>query len=365
MAMRRTGIAELPLHYGKCPRWLFERMHRLARAITEVIVYEYGPDEFVSRLSDPFFFQSFGCVLGFDFHSSGLTTTVCGALKEGLRGLEKDLWIFVAGGKGGTSRRSPEEIERFGENFGLSINVSNLVYASRMSAKVDNTALQDGYQLYHHNFIFTRSGLWTVIQQGMNPKSRWARRYHWLSSEVKDFVCEPEKAICCDHTAKVLNLVAKESGQARDMSTQLSRQRPSRLIAEVKRLPNLKLPREHKLFFQDLNPSYLSRVLLSTYESQPNNFERLLGIRGVGPKTIRALSLLSELIYGVKVSRNDPVKFSFAFGGKDGVPRELDKKCMDESTRILQNIIGKTKMEYTEKRSALKRLYNFYKRDVG
>lgn len=356
MTMRRTGIAEMPLHYGKMPSWLFGRMVQLARQIAIAIVTEYGPEEMVKRLSDPYWFHAFGCALGFDWNSSGLTTTVCGAFKEALKGLERDLGIFVAGGKGGTSRKSPQEIERFGEKFSLPINVGNLVYASRMSAKVDNTALQDGYQLYHHNFIFTRSGLWTVIQQGMNPESQWARRYHWLSSEVKDFVCEPEKAVCCDHTAKVLNLVAKESDEARSTSTLLSRQRPTKLIAEVKRLPSLKLPREHRLFFQDLNPSYLSRVLLSTYESQPENFEKLLGIKGVGPKTIRALSLLSELIYGVKASRQDPVRYSFAHGGKDGYPYSVDRVTYDRSIEILRKAISEAKLGRSQKVEALKRL---------
>ncbi len=354
--MRRTGIADMPLHYGKMPSWLFGRMVQLARQITMAIVTEYGSEEMVKRLSDPYWFHAFGCALGFDWNSSGLTTTVCGALKEGLRGLEQDLGIFVAGGKGGTSRKTPQEIERFATKFPIATPATSLIYSSRMSAKVDNTALQDGYQLYHHNFIFTRSGLWTVIQQGMNPESRWARRYHWLSSEVKDFVCEPEKAICCDHKGKVLNLVAKESDEARTTSASLSRENPAKLIAEIKDLPTLKLPREHQLFFQSLKPSYLSRVLLSTYEQQPENFERLLGIKGVGPKTIRALSLLSELIYGVKVSRRDPVKYSFAHGGKDGYPYMLDRTTYDRSIEILKKAITDAKLGRSEKIEALKRL---------
>lgn len=198
----RTGIANLPLHYGKAPAWLFQKMKQLAREITVVIVNEFGPEEMLKRLSDPFWFQAFGCVLGFDWHSSGLTTTVCGALKEGVRGLERDLGLFVCGGKGAVSRKTPSEIEGFGYLIGK--DPASLIYASKMSAKVDSAALQDGYQLYHHCFIFTRDGSWSVVQQGMNETNRYARRYHWLSDEVKDFVCEPHNAICSETRGNAL-----------------------------------------------------------------------------------------------------------------------------------------------------------------
>jgi len=208
---QRTGIANLPLHYGKVPPWLFGRMCQLAREITIVTVTEFGTGEMLRRLSDPFWFQAFGCVLGYDWHSSGVTTTVCGALKEGMRGLERELGLFVAGGKGRTSRKTPTEIENTGHL--LKVNSSSLVYASRMSAKVDNSALQDGYQLYHHSFFFTRDGSWAVIQQGMNEVNRYARRYHWLGEKVVDFVCEPEAAICSQARGEALNLVASESAK--------------------------------------------------------------------------------------------------------------------------------------------------------
>ncbi|MBU6391940.1 MAG: DUF763 domain-containing protein, partial [Planctomycetes bacterium] len=199
----KTGIVHLPLHGGKAPSWLFQRMKRLAREITIAIVSEYGSHEILRRLSDPFWFQALGCVLGFDWHSSGVTTTTCGALKEGIKGLEKELGLFIAGGKGGTSRKTPSEVLNAGSQ--LSCDPEKLVYASRMSAKVDSSAVQDGYQLYHHSFIFTRSGDWAVVQQGMNDANKYARRYHWLGSKVTNFVVEPHSAICCDSKGNALN----------------------------------------------------------------------------------------------------------------------------------------------------------------
>lgn len=352
----RTGIATLPLHYGKAPRWLFERMTRLARQIMIAIVEEYGSGELITRLSDPYWFQALGCVLGFDWHSSGLTTTTCGALKEGLKGLEDELNLFVAGGKGGTSRKTPSEIEDYTEKFNLSIDVDNLVYASRMSAKVDNSALQDGYQLYHHNFIFNKEGAWTVIQQGMDTFQGWARRYHWSSTELNDFVTEPHKAICCDHRRRVFNLVAKKSKGAQIYSSLLARQKPLKIIRELEHLNHLEMPKEHAVFFSHLNPKSFRKVLISTYENQPKDFEALLGIKGVGPKTLRALSLLSELIYKTSVDRHDPAKFSFAHGGKDGYPYRINKSDYDKSISVLKKALVESRLGWTEKKDALKRL---------
>ena len=217
----RTGIAHLPLHGGKAPSWLFQRMKRLGREIIIAIVSEYGPPEMPKRLSDPFWFQALGCVLGFDWHSSGVTTTTCRALKEGIKGLEKELGLFIAGGKGGTSRKTPSEIISAGDQ--LSCDPEKLVYASRMSAKVDSSAVQDGYQLYHHSFIFTKSGDWAVVQQGMNDTNKYARRYHWLGSKVTNFVVEPHQAICCDSKGNTLNMVAVESEEARQTTVMLLR----------------------------------------------------------------------------------------------------------------------------------------------
>lgn len=222
----KTGNAYLPLHYGKAPSWLFQRMKRLSRELTICIVNEWGPEEMISKLSDPFWFQAFGCTLGFDWHSSGLTTTVCGALKEGVAGIEKDLGLYIAGGKGKASRKTPSQIEAYCD--GASLDPQPLVYASKMSAKVDNTALQDGYQLYHHTFLFTNKGSWSVVQQGMNDQSRYARRYHWKSDGISNFVNEPHQAICCNRRGKSLNMVAEESEQSRHTTTEIARELPDK-----------------------------------------------------------------------------------------------------------------------------------------
>jgi hypothetical protein len=251
----RTGTANLPLHYGKAPRWLFDRMTGLAGEIATVIVEEHGTAELLRRLSDPFWFQSLGCVLGFDWHSSGLTTTACGALKEGLRGRQQELGVFVAGGKGATSRRTPQEIEKAGAS--LSVEPEGLIYASRMAAKVDSAALQDGYQIYHHTFVFDSAGMWCVIQQGMNTSTRFARRYHWLGEGVQDFVCEPHAAICCDREGEVLNMVARESEDARRASALISHERPDVLINELQSLQRLELPARHEVRLAEVHPDRL------------------------------------------------------------------------------------------------------------
>jgi hypothetical protein len=352
---RRTGIANLPLHYGKAPPWLFERMTKLAREITIAIVADFGPEEMLKRLSHPYWFQAFGCILGFDWHSSGVTTTLCGALKEGIRGLEKDLGLFVAGGKGKTSRRTPEELERWGQY--LSLNPRPLVYASRMSAKVDSSAVQDGYQLYHHSFLFTRKGSWAVIQQGMNESKRYARRYHWLGENVSSFVNEPHSAVLSEARGQALNLVASESDPARTTIAEIVTERqPHEIITDLKKIKTLDLPPRHYLTTKDLHPDSLSRIILKTYERQPQNFEQLLGLEGVGPKTIRALSLISELVYGVAPSYRDPARYSFAHGGKDGIPYPVDRETYDKSIELLRKAIGRAKLGIKEKNEAEGRL---------
>lgn len=351
----RTGIANLPLHGGKAPRWLFERMVKLTREITIVIVSEYGSQEMLRRLSHPYWFQAFGCILGFDWHSSGVTTTLCGTLKEGIKGLERDLGLFVAGGKGRTSRQTPSEIENWGEL--ISLNPEPLVYASRMSAKVDSAAIQSGYQLYHHVFLFTCDGSWSVVQQGMNEDTHYARRYHWLSETVKDFVNEPHSAILSETRTETLNLVASESDPARTTITEIATQeKPEKLLSDMKRLKTLNLPSRHEIYVTDLHPDSLSKILVSTYERQPHNFEQLLGLPGVGPKTIRALSLISELVHGVAPSYRDPTRYSFTHGGKDGIPYPVDRKTYDQSIELLRKAIGRAKLDITEKKAANSRL---------
>ncbi len=352
---QRTGIANLPLHYGKVPPWLFGRMSQLAREIVIVTVDEFGAEEMLRRLSDPFWFQAFGCVLGYDWHSSGVTTTVCGALKEGVRGLEKDLGLFIAGGKGRTSRKTPSEIENSGHL--LRINPSSLVYASRMSAKVDSSALQDGYQLYHHAFFYTPNGSWAVVQQGMNEINRYARRYHWLGEKVTDFVCEPESAICSQARGETLNLVASESIKARNVIAHIAaEEKPGNIVTQLKKLKTLNLPRRAYISLDDIHPERLSKIFLSTYERKPNNFESLLGLEGVGAKTLRALSLISELVYDIPVSPRDPASYSFAHGGKDGYPYPVNRKTYDSSIQFLAQAVDKAKIGDREKLEAFRRL---------
>jgi uncharacterized protein len=349
----RTGFAQLPLHSGKAPAWLFSRMARLAREITCHIVGEYGPDEVLRRLSDPYWFQAFGCVLGFDWHSSGVTTTTTGAVKEGIKGLENDLRLWAAGGKGKTSRRTPIEIEAACEHLGR--DPGTLVYASRMSAKVDSAAVQDGYQLYHHGFFFTNSGRWCVVQQGMNEAQHTARRYHWLGEEVDSFVCEPHAAVCCDTHSTTLNLVAQESDGVRVASAELA-SHPQEVLDVIQRLPELTMPSRHQVSLADVNPRYVSRILLKTYEHAPKDFESLLGISGVGPRTLRALALASELIYGTPASTRDPARFSFAHGGKDGTPFPVDRTTYEQTITVLHNALNRAKVDHSEKVRALKRL---------
>jgi hypothetical protein len=353
----RRGIVNLPLHYGKAPAWLFERMTVLAREITRVLVVEFSPEEVLRRLSDPLWFQAFGCLLGFDWHSSGLTTTVCGALKEGLRGLEGETGIFIAGGKGRTSRKTPQEIE--GTCDRISLEAAPLIYASRMAAKVDSSALQDGYQLYHHLFVFTLQGGWCVIQQGMNATTRYARRYHWLGEGVADFCCEPHAAICCDARGQVLNMVAHESRGARGAVAALAGEEPARVIAEVDRLTRLEFPQRHYITAGDLNSQRLHKVLLKTYEQGHQTFEGVLGTPGVGPKTIRALSLMAELIYGEQPSFQDPARFSFAHGGKDGHPYPVDRDTYDRTIDFLKRGLWAAKVGPCEKLKAMQRLNAF------
>ncbi|HET7695147.1 MAG TPA: DUF763 domain-containing protein [Vicinamibacterales bacterium] len=358
----RTGSAQLPLHGGRAPAWLFSRMVRLSREIVAHIVQEYGPDEVLRRLSDPYWFQAFGCVLGFDWHSSGVTTTVTGALKEGLRGTERDLQIHVGGGKGAVSRRTPGEIAHYCD--GLSIDARPLVYASRMSAKVDSAAVQDGYQLYHHAFFFTPAGGWCVVQQGMNDANGMARRYHWLAARLSSFVNEPHAAVCAEAEAPTLNLVAEESAGARTSSALLAREKPGVVLDALRGLPLLSMPRRHAVLIADVNPQHLDRILLKTYERAPEDFETLLGMEGVGAKTLRALALASEVIYGTPASTRDPARFSFAVGGKDGFPYPVDLETYDRTVEVLRAAVNKANIDRSERVKALKRLVEYGKEKI-
>lgn len=353
---RRVGTASLPLHGGKAPAWLFGRMAALAPAVVEAMVLEHGHAVFLQRLSDPFWFQAFGCVLGFDWHSSGVTTTVCGALKEGLRDRQDELGIYVAGGKGKTSLKTPVELIDFGHRLGL--DGEALAYNSRMSAKVDSAAVQDGFGIYHHSFFLTRDGQWAVVQQGMREADGSARRYHWLGSEVSDLVCEPHAAIASEARQQhVLNLVAAESTQTRATATEFARLDPARANREIAKVISMELPRRHWVDIEkDVNPKHLHKVLVTTYEQAPGDFEALLAIKGVGPAALRALALVSEVVYGAPASMKDPARFSFAHGGKDGTPFPVDRVTYDHTVGWLSDAVSKAKLGHTDRMHALRRL---------
>ena len=361
----RTGIAIVPLDYGKCPRWLFERMKRLGRGITTAIVEEFGPEEFLRRLSDPVWFQSLGCVLGFDYNSSGLSVTTLGALKAGLFEIQDQLGIYVCGGKK-ESRKTPEEITAYGISRQFSF-APNLIYASKMAAKIDSSLIQDNYQIYQHNFLFTKSGKWAVIQQGMNTDNQTARRYHWLSSGVKDFIEEPHSGIISGAKVKPLNLTAKESDKNREISLGQVLEEPKTVVKNLamisrhpKRLTFMQLYDKefywHPVVEEKFDLKRLEKTIFAAAEQNPQNFEELLALKGVGPKTIRALSLVSEIIYGAKPSYEDPARYTFAHGGKDGTPVPVDRRVYNATLAIMEKGIKKSKISNQEKLEAQGRL---------
>jgi len=345
-------------------------MKKLSKEIVTVIIDEYGRDEFLTRISNPYWFQAFGCVLGYDWHSSGVTTVVTGVLKTTLK--TEEFGVAVCGGKGKTSRQTPDEIRRLGDKFNLSTErINNLQYSSRMSAKVDNTAIQANYPLYHHVFIVTEDGKWAVVQQGMSIRDRTARRYHWLSDQVENFVAEPHTGIVGDKRREVvLDMTAKESEDCRKTSTDLAKEKPER----VKRMLNSIRPKYQKSLQEwlpkikegEYMTEYLAlpdklnwKALQRAYDFKPRNYEQLLGIRGVGPTTVRGLALVSEIIYGDPPSWRDPVKYSFAFGGKDGVPFPVQRHEYDEAIKVMEAAIQHAKLGSWERMDALKRLRNY------
>ncbi len=357
--MQKSGSIDLPLHYGRTPRWLFEKMRKLARCISEVIIIEFGREYFIERISDPFWFQCLGCVLGFDWHSSGLTTTVCGALKEAFSEL-RGWGIYVCGGKGAVSRRTPIEIENIAQK--LSKDPHSLIYASKITAKIDNCALQDGFNLYHHTFIFTDDFKWAVIQQGMSEKGCWARRYHWYSEEIENFVNQPHKGIVSEKSFITMNMVDDKKDDLRNLVTQLSLRAPHQNMRDLLMLKKTitKLPPRHRVLLSDINPKHVDKIFLKTYKEKPSDFISLLYSYGVGPKTIRALALISDLIYGEKVSFRDPARFSFAHGGKDGYPYKISHNEYERTIDILKRAINKAKIDNSDKIKALRSIYRFY-----
>jgi len=372
----RTGIATVPLDYGRCPKWLFERMKRLSRGIVLAIIEEFGAEEFLKRLSDPVWFQSLSCVIGMDWNSSGTTTITLGAIKSGLFDIQDELGIYICGGKR-ESRKTPKEIETYGISRGFSF-VPQLIYASKMAAKVDSSLIQDNFSLYHHNLIFTKSGQWCVVQQGMFPEVQKARRYHWLSSGVKNFIEEPHSGIISDARTKPLNLTAKESRENKEISTGLATEEPKRFLKDIKLIsekPNALMRQKRMPGFTEMELNdvefyhhpvekekfdlrRLEKTIFFAKSQEPQNFEELLATKGVGPKTIRALSLVSELIYGARPSYEDPARYSFAHGGKDGTPTNIDLATYSQTITTLEKAIKRAKIENRERLFAIKRLHN-------
>jgi len=406
----KRRIAQLPLHTGKAPPWLFRRMTRLAGAVSMAIVEEFGPAEMLRRLADPWWFQAFGCVLGFDWHSSGVTTVTCGALKEAAKQCGDDLGILVAGGKGGASRKTPQEIADAADRHAI-VTGERLIYASRLSAKVDSAAVQDGFAVYHHSFFFTPEGQWCVVQQGMDERSGWARRYHWLAEHVDDFVCEPHEAVHdlsdkgSDPSSQggrtpfrtrqlmLLNMVAEEAGENRRASTAMVNEKPDWLLGEIERLtegPTLFAPARHPVLELDVDRKRLERIVTAAHEQNPADFEALLGLEGVGPATVRSLALLAEIIFQAPPARRDPsgrirwqapaattpgetdapsakpippaaptrrwADYSYAHGGKDGTPFPVDRATYDRNIAVLSDAVRRARLGENDKFNALRRL---------
>ncbi len=431
---RNSGHADLPLHTGTVPRWLADRMRDLGALIVESLVLNYGPDEVLVRLSDPLWFQSFGAVMGMDWHSSGITTSVMYALKRGLNPRAKELGIYVCGGRGKYSRQTPDELLQIASQTGL--NSDELIKNSRLVAKVDNNAVQDGFQLYQHNFILTSSGNWTVVQQGMNANTRTARRYHWCSSDLRSFVENPHTGVVGDNRGKILNLTDTNAAGARSSILEMSHENPDRVINEILQIDkpasqiilfqsgkvntgggslplgrtslqptlssgghphnapeqgllfpeleeqsrntntssfgiktatgantnsalsrNYNAPVRHEVRAEDVDLKRLGGVLATAYENQPKDFESLLLTPGLGPRTLQSLALVSEVIYGTPTRFNDPARFSFAHGGKDGHPFPVPLKIYDESIRVLRDSIEKSKLGYKDKSDCIRRLH--------
>jgi uncharacterized protein len=377
----KRGTVNLPLHYGHAPSYLIKRMIKLSSAISTIIIEEKGSKEFFKRISDPLWFQAFGCVLGFDWHSSGLTTVVTGVLKQSIN--SETHGISVSGGKGINSIKPKYEIPKLAENnHTLSTSqINNLVYASKMSAKIDSTAIQDGFSLYHHVIFFDNYGNWTIIQQGLNEKTKMARRYHWISDALVDYIIEPHKGIIGNERIPLcLNMVSKDSEENRKTCVDLIKEGPESIKSSINKInkissfenldkwvyeptsnPNFKIFLKDKEAIENYEmPQTLNwRTMDELYDITPTNYEDLISQKGVGPSLIRALSLISEIIYGNRASWKDPVKFNYAHGGKDGVPYPIARNTYDKSIKYLSEVISGSKIEKKEKISSLKRLSTY------
>lgn len=344
--------ADLPLHYGKVPEWLAIRMRLLGGAIIEAIVHEYGRAAVLSRLSDPFWFQALGCVLGMDWHSSGITTSVMGALKGAVNRQSSELGLYICGGRGSHSRKTPDELMAIANRTGL--NGDLLVRSSKLAAKVDNTAVQDGFQLYLHSFVLSKEGDWVVIQQGMNDATSMARRYHWHSPDVKSFVETPHSFIYGHNQGQILNLTDKDAGTTRNGILQLTQEPPDKMIAEIRRLV---MPSHHDVQGKDVDLKRLGSILAIAHEKELRDTESLLLLEGLGPRTLQSLTLVSEVIHGTPSRFEDPARFSFAHGGKDGHPFPVPTKVYDETIQMLDRALRSAKLGQNDKNEAIKNLH--------
>jgi uncharacterized protein len=352
--MKRSGTADLPLHGGRVPTWLAERMSTLGTAIVESVVHHHGRSALLSRLSDPFWFQALGAVMGMDWHSSGITTSVVGALKRGLNPRARELGIHVCGGRGRHSRRTPDELRALADRHGL--DGDTLVKTSRLTARVDNNAVADGFQIYLHSFIVSAEGEWAVVQQGMNTSSRLARRYHWHSAAVHDFTCEPHTAIVGKHTGVITNLVDRRAKPAQDAMLTIAHTDPAQTLSDARKLV---MPRHHEVRPDDVDLRRLGAVLAVAYERELRDFAQLLLVENLGPRTLQSLALIAEVIHGAPSRFDDPARFSFAHGGKDGHPFPVPLRTYDESIDVLRRSLDSAKLGDVDKRDGMKRLDRF------
>ena len=355
--MKRSGYADLPLHGGRVPVWLSERMTKLGTAIAENIIYTYGRAELLSRLSDPFWFQAFGSVMGMDWHSSGITTSVVGALKRGLNARAHELGVHVCGGRGKHSRKTPDELRAVGDEFGIAGDV--LARTSRLTAKIDNNAIADGFQLYLHTFIVSGAGEWAVVQQGMNPRNGLARRYHWHSATVRDFTKDPHTGIVGPHQGTIMNLVDARAEKAQKAMLEIAREEPERTLRLAAKLT---LPAHHEVRAQDIDLKRLGAILAVAYERELRDFASLLLLENLGPRTLQSLALIAEVVHGAPSRFSDPARFSFAHGGKDGHPFPVPLKTFDESIAVLRRGLESAKLGNSEKVDGFQRLDRFVRK---
>lgn len=352
--MKRSGHADLPLHLGRVPAWLAERMTKLGTAISEHVVHHYGVPELLSRLSDPFWFQALGAVMGMDWHSSGITTSVLGALKRGLNPRANELGIYVCGGRGKHSRNTPDELRTVAAARGL--DGEQLVRTSRLTARIDNNAIADGFQIYLHTFILAANGEWTVVQQGMNENTGLARRYHWHSATVRDFTSDPHAAIVGESQGVIMNLVDAQARPAQQAMIEIAREAPEKTLAEAR---HLTMPRHHDVRAEDVDLKRLGTVLALAYERDLHDFAELLLVEQLGPRTLQSLALIAEVVHGAPSRFSDPARFSFAHGGKDGHPFPVPLKTYDESIRVLRTALDRARVNDEEKIEGMRRLDKF------